>query len=187
VTRRAVAAVGLLLSMPPAHGAGGPVAEGAPRTRHDTHVSMTRMVVEDSAITARVRMFRDDLEHALARFHGSDSASIASNPRLDSLVAPYLARTLVLTANGTRLAGRVLQVGRDRDEGNWEVTWVLLRYPVTAPVRQLEVQNGIMFEMFPAQQNMVQALFLPGGERQALYFVRGSGPQHFTVREPPSH
>lgn len=148
------------------------------------------MVIEDSAVTVRVRMFRDDLEHALARFHHTDSATIANHPRLDSLVGPYLAKALVLSAPGasgaTKLAGRVLQVGRDRDADNWEMTWVLLRYPLAAPVRELEVRNDIMFELFPNQQNLVQALVLPGGERQALYFAPGTGPQLVKVSPPPS-
>lgn len=151
------------------------------------------MVIEDSAITIRVRMFRDDLEHALARFHGTDSATIARHPRLDSLVAPYLAKTLVLTVPGGSAGGRltlegpVVQVGRERDEGNWEMTWVLLRLPLAAPVQHLEVRNDIMFELFPNQQNLVQVLVLPGGARQALYFAPGSGPQSLEVSRPSPH
>ena len=138
------------------------------------------MVQEDSAITARVRMFRDDLEHALARFHHTDSATVANHPRLDSLIGAYLGRALVLQADGKALQGTVLQVGRERDEGNWEMTWVLLRYPLPRPAKQLVVRNDILFEMFPNQQNLVQALRLPGGERQTLYYAVGSEPQ--TVR-----
>ena len=143
--------------------------------RHDTHASLARVVVQDTTVIARIRMFRDDLEHGLARFHKSDSATVANSTRLDTLVAPYLAKTFTLTADGKVLTGEVTQVGVEKDEAGWPMVWVLVQYRVKSPVKRLGVKDEILFELFDNQQNLVHLLALPSGERRTLYFVAGSG------------
>lgn len=145
--------------------------------RHDTHASLARVVVQDTAVVARIRMFKDDLEHGLARFHHTDSATVANSSRLDSLVAPYLAKTFSLAADGKALTGQVTQVGVENDEAGWPMVWVLLEYRAPSPVKRLAVKNEILFELFDNQQNLVHLLALPSGERRTMYFVAGSGEQ----------
>ncbi len=146
-------------------------------SRHDTHASLARVVVQDTMVLARIRMFKDDLEHGLARFHKTDSATVANHQRLDSLVQPYLAKTFLLSADGRALTGEVTQVGVEKDEAGWPMVWVLVQYRVPATVRRLAVKDEILFEMFDNQQNLVHLLVLPSGERRTLYFVAGSGEQ----------
>ncbi|MBA4072373.1 MAG: hypothetical protein C0497_11135 [Gemmatimonas sp.] len=132
---------------------------------HDLHLSHTRMVIEGTVIVARVRMFRDDLEKAIKRPIADDAAS-------RTVVAAYLAQHFLLTADGARLTGEVLDSGSDVD-GDQKVWWVLVQWKTTKPVKTLGVRMHVMFETFSDQQNTVLVARQPGDERRGLYFQAG--------------
>jgi hypothetical protein len=132
---------------------------------HDLHLSHTRMVIEGNAIVARVRMFRDDLQRALHRPVADDAASKAA-------VAAYLARNFVLTADGTKLTGELLDSGGEMD-GDQPVYWVLVQWKTVKPVKTLGVRVHLMFETYRDQQNTVLVARNPGDERRGLYFQAG--------------
>ncbi len=54
---------------------------------HDTHVSHTRMVLEGKTLACRVRLFKDDLEHALQASTGRAELKITDTDRADSVFA----------------------------------------------------------------------------------------------------
>jgi hypothetical protein len=132
---------------------------------HDLHLTHTRLVIDGNAIVARVRMFRDDLEKAIKRPIADDAASKA-------VVATYLARNLLLTADGAALSGEVLDSGGDVD-GDQKVWWVLVQWKTAKPVTALGVRVHLMFETFNDQQNTVLVARQPGDERRGLYFQAG--------------
>jgi len=142
-------AAGLLLSAPP----------------HNMHVANTRMVVEGPVVVARVRMFRDDLQKALKRPSTDDPAWRAA-------VAAYVGQNFTVAANGTKLAGEVLDGGADID-GDQPIWWVLVQWKSTRPVKVLGLKVHLLFDAFGDQQNIVQVSKQPGDERHGLYFQAG--------------
>ena len=142
-------AAGLLLSAPP----------------HNMHVANTRMVVEGPAVVARVRMFRDDLQKALKRPAVDDAAWRAA-------VATYVGQNFTVVANGTKLAGEVLDSGADID-GDQPIWWVLVQWKAARPVTVLGLKVHLLFDAFGDQQNIVQVSKQPGDERRGLYFQAG--------------
>lgn len=136
-----------------------------PAPPHDLHVAHTRMVVEGTAVVARVRMFRDDLQKAIRRPVTDDAASSAA-------VAAYVTQHFTVSANGATLAGTVLESGGDVD-GDQAIWWVIVQWKAAAPVRTLGLKVHLMFETFGDQQNLVQLSRQPGDERHALYFQAG--------------
>lgn len=147
---------------------------------HDTHVSYTRMVVEGRTIACRIRLFRDDLEKALRQFSGRPDLILSAESRADSLFGAYLTRTLTLEADGQRVPLRVSASGVEKDPTAQEVVWYVLEGESPAPPRRLGLLQGVMFEMFRDQQNLVQLLREPGGVRKTMYFV-SSDPSEQTV------
>ena len=123
------------------------------------------MVVEGTVVVARVRMFRDDLQKALKQPVGDNAAS-------KSAVAAYLVQNFVLTSDGTKLAGEVLDSGGEM-EGDQPIWWVLVQWKATRPVKTLGVRVHLMFETFNDQQNTVLVARNPGDERRGLYFQAG--------------
>ncbi|MFA6165683.1 MAG: DUF6702 family protein [Gemmatimonadaceae bacterium] len=146
-------AAALLLAPPP------------PAPPHNLHLTHTRMVIEGNAVVARVRMFRDDLDKALKRKVSDDAASKAA-------VAAYMAQNFMVSADGTRLAGEVLDSGADMD-GDQAIWWVLVQWKAAKPVQTIGVKVHLMFESFNDQQNTVLVARQPGDERRGLYFQAG--------------
>jgi hypothetical protein len=161
------AAVWLALTIP-GHPAARPPVHPA---MHDTHVSHTRMAIGDSMIVARVRLFRDDLERGLRKLPGQAERSLTRKDRADSLFAVYAGGHLALTADGSRLEGRVLASGLEQDEAAQEVVWYVLQYPIGRVPDRLVVRNALLFEVFDSQQNIMAIQAEPGDRRFSLYFT----------------
>ncbi len=146
-------AAALLLAPPP------------PAPPHNLHLTHTRMVIEGAAVVARVRMFRDDLDKALKRKVSDDAASKAA-------VAAYMSQYFMVSADGSKLTGEVLDSGADMD-GDQAIWWVLVQWKAAKPVKTIGVKVHLMFESFNDQQNTVLVARQPGDERRGLYFQAG--------------
>jgi len=135
------------------------------------HLSYSRVVVDGSSILWRVRLFRDDLERALKAQSGN-AAMTADAPAADSTFAAYFNVHVPVSANGRRLAGRVVQSGRDPDVPDEEMWWYLVELTAPAPVTAFSTRVGLLFEQFSDQRNVLTLLKMPGGSRHSMYFVR---------------
>ncbi len=151
----AASSLALLAAVPPS----------PPAAPHNLHLTHTRMVIEGTAVVARVRMFRDDLDKALKRKIADDAASKAA-------VAGYMAQHFMVSADGIKLTSEVLDSGADMD-GDQAIWWVLVQWKAAKPVTMIGVKVHLMFESFNDQQNTVLVARQPGDERRGLYFQAG--------------
>ena len=90
---------------------------------HNKHYSHARVVIDGTAVVARVRLFKDDLEKALKRKLVDDAPSKAA-------VAEYVGRSLGVKGDGVPLTPEVLDQGND-SEGDQPVWWVLVQWTAT--------------------------------------------------------
>jgi hypothetical protein len=141
------------------------------RALHDVHLSHTRMVLEGTTVVCRIRLFKDDLEKALRQFSTKPDLAITESARADSIFGAYAGKTLILKADGKRVALKVSASGTEKDPSAQEIVWYVLEGESAAPPRKLGLLFGMMFEMFRDQQNLVQLLREPGGVRKTLYFA----------------
>lgn len=146
-------------------------ASTAPSALHDLHLTHARMVVEGKTVVCRIRVFRDDAEVALRGFTGQLAFQLTGADRGDSIFGAYAAKHLLLRADDATLALRVTASGAERDPAGEEVVWYVLQGEAPRPITRLGVLNGLMFELFRDQQNLMTVLRLPGSERKTLYFV----------------
>ena len=149
-------------------------ADGVPATPsavHDLHLTHARMVVEGKSVVCRIRVFRDDLEIALQRQSGRADFKLTGEARADSLFGAYANRHFLLRADRDTLTFKVTSSGAEHDPSSQEVLWYILEAEAPRPVTRLGVLNGLMFELFRDQQNIMQVLRQPAGERKTLYFV----------------
>lgn len=164
--RRLTALLPLLLASAPP-----PPGGGAPAALHDLHVSHTRMVLEERTVVLRIRLFHDDLQQALQRFTGDSTLQLTPEHRADSLFGAYAARTLRVEADGWAVPLTVSASGMEKDQAAQEVVWYVLEGGLERPAGRLMILNGVLFEMFRDQQNIVQLLRLPEDRRRTLYFT----------------
>jgi hypothetical protein len=132
---------------------------------HNKHFSHTRLVLDGTALVARVRIFKDDLEKTLKRPIADDAASKAA-------VAAYVTKQFAIRADGALLAGEVVDQGGDSD-GDQPVWWVMVSWTAKAPPKKVGVRDALMFDQFEDQQNLVILSRMPGDDRRTLYFQSG--------------
>lgn len=144
----------------------------APATAHDVHLTYGRLVVEGRTLTLRLRLFRDDLTQALGRSGGAPVA-LATGARGDSLFTRYVNDRLHVVADGHRLTGVVVASGAD--ELMW---WYEVRFDARAAVRTLRLRNGVLFDLFADQRNIVKVVQFPSERQYVLSFAtRDTEPQ----------
>jgi hypothetical protein len=138
------------------------------------------MVLEGKTVACRIRLFKDDLEKALRLYSGQAALRLTAEARADSLFQVYFNQKVTLEADGKRLVLKVSASGTEHDQAAQDVVWYVLEGESGAPVSKLVLLNGLMFEMFRDQQNIVQLLRTPGDVHRTLYFV-STDPREQTV------
>lgn len=165
-----LAAALLLGAVLPAAGSPPAAPEARVEAGHDVHISHTRLVLEGTAVAGRVRVFHDDLQAALRAAAGDSTLRVTAENRADSLFERYLATAVRLEADGRPVRLRVTGSGTERDPTAQEVVWYVVEGDLVAPVSRLLLRQGLFFELYRDQQNIVQLLRMPGEERRTLYF-----------------
>jgi hypothetical protein len=155
---------------------------GTPNPRpHDLHLTHTRLVLEGRTVAWRIRLFKDDLEKALQLFSGQAGIHLTAQARADSLFGAYFNQKVIVEVDGRRVSLAVSSSGTEQDKASQEVVWYVLEGESGGPVSRLGLLNGLMFELFRDQQNLVQLLREPGSIRRTLYFV-STDPREQTLQ-----
>jgi hypothetical protein len=119
----------------------------------------------------RVRLFHDDLTLALQRVTGRPELRITADSRMDSVFSAYFAKRVRLEVDGRPVALQVTASGTEQDAAAQEVVWYVLEGALQQPAQRIVVLNGLLFEVFADQQNILQLLRLPQDQRRTLYFT----------------
>jgi hypothetical protein len=138
------AAIGLLSTLLTGAGA-APEASSPSDVVHPLHVSTSQLAVDTTTAWLRIRMFKDDLELALAARAGVESLGLEPSAEHDALFLDYFNEAFGLRLNGTE------------------------------PIRGIEIRNEILYEQFRDQRNIVRVLHVPTETRKTLYFAAPDG------------
>jgi len=140
---------------------------------HPLHLSTAQLVVEETTLYLRIRVFKDDLEGALAARAGVERFDLSPTPESDAAFLAYLGTTLSIQADGAELSAAVISSGVDLEAGQGDATvwWYLLSYESPAPVRSIAILDAVLFERFDDQRNIVRVLHSASGKQRTLYFA----------------
>jgi hypothetical protein len=131
---------------------------------HPFYVSVTE--IEQNQKTGKLevstRIFYDDLEKALDKRYKANVNILkpANKKQVDALISAYVKEHLKLKADSRELL--LKYVGYEIEE---EAAWCYFETDRTEPVRNLNIQNNILFEQHESQVNMVHAVV--AGKRQS--------------------
>src|SRR6185436_93516 len=98
-----------------------------PSPSHPLHVTYGRLAIETKGITLKIRMFKDDLEKALAQSSRQPKVTVRSAPGIDSLFVAYLGERIKLVADGAELEGRIAGSGTTEQD----MCWYLVQFATT--------------------------------------------------------
>ena len=162
----------LLLALPIVMGGAAP--NPAPSlVLHPLHLSTAQLAVEEQTAFLRIRMFKSDLEAALASAHGLDSLRLEPTPAHDSLFLAYFAERYEVALGGVSTLPLITASGEDIESGDGEerIWWVQLQYDAERPIESVSLRARILFEWFEDQRNIVRVLHVPSGKQRTLYFA----------------
>ena len=122
---------------------------------HPFHVSVCDIEhnAENKTLEISQRIFMDDLETGLKKFHQIDfvDAFQPKNPEvLDSLIAGYLTEKLKIAVNGNPVKLNYLG-----SEVEGDARWCFIEVTGVEAIKEAKVANYILFESFEDQENIV--------------------------------
>ena len=137
-------------------------------SRHDFHVSYTRMAIEGANISAQIRVFGDDITKALIARSKLATLKLDSAPGTAAF-QKYLAESFPVTANGRVLVPVVASATQEREMWSYIVTWT-----AAAPITAVSMHNAALMEYFDDQQNIVKLKHIGSGKEATLFYSGGS-------------
>ena len=175
--------LGAVLMIPllglPAQEEVGPSSPGLPTSLempalpfHDLHATYGNLGVDGSIAVLQLRVFKDDLEEALRRFHGMADLQLEVSPGVDALFLRYFSERFILEADGHLLGGRIIGSGDDELDRE-PVWWYQLRFDAPEPIQMARITNTVLFEIFNDQRNVLRVVDFPEENRRAYYFAPG--------------
>lgn len=131
---------------------------------HPFYVSVTEIVHHKNTgtIQVSVRIFFDDFEKALEKKYKTKVNILkpADRKEVDGLIATYIKDHLKISANGKLL--NLTYQGYEIEE---DAAWCYFETTELKVVKQLDVENSILFEQHSSQSNMIHAIV--NGKRQS--------------------
>ena len=137
------------------------------------HLSTSHLAVDEKTTWRRIRMFKDDLEAALATYFGVESLVLEPSAEHDSLFLAYFGQAFGLRFNGVEVTGVIESSGEDLESGDGDlrIWWYQVRFDGAEVIRGVEVRNEMLYESFRDQRNIVRVLHAPTETRKTLYFA----------------
>ena len=140
--------------------------------RHKLYVTYGNLAVERNLAVLRIRIFKDDLETALAAHSGRETVVMEASPEFDALFAAYFAERFTFEVAGESLTGRIIGSGEDQADRE-PVWWYQIRFDAPAPIRSARIVNTVLFESFDDQRNILKVVHFPDETPRTFYFARG--------------
>lgn len=144
---------------------------------HPIHVSVTEIEYDaaEKELEIMMRIFIDDLENALRRFHGQERIDVL-NPGetpIEKLISAYLIDKFIVSIDSRRRPFRYL--GQE-EEGQAFICYI--QVPGVNQWKECEVTNSILLEMFDDQSNIVHVT--SNGVTRSQRLTRGNPKGRFS-------
>jgi hypothetical protein len=150
-----------------------PFALDEPAPAHPMHVSYGRMVLEGDMALLNVRIFIDDLEDALSRFHDVPGLRMRPDPVIDSLFTDYFNEMFTFAIGDSIVPGVIVESGESDD-----MWWYIVLFQGWEPINEISFRTELLYEIFDDQRNIMRILHTATDEYQMYYSVVGAPETH---------
>jgi hypothetical protein len=140
---------------------------------HPMHVSYGRMVLEGDVALLNVRIFIDDLENALSRFHDVPGLRMRPDPAIDSLFTDYFNEMFTFAIGDSVVPGVIVESGESDD-----MWWYVVLFQGWEPIDEISFRTELLYDIFNDQRNIMRILHIATDEYQMYYSVAGAPETH---------
>ncbi|MCP4439825.1 MAG: hypothetical protein GY810_12850 [Aureispira sp.] len=125
---------------------------------HPIYVSVAEIEYKPKtqSIEIALKVFADDLEHALAKTKGQEIeiATTKEHPKATDFIVEYIQKHFSLSIDSTPLEYKY--IGRETDDKDIFALWLYLKVENTPPSAEtLTVRNDILISFFRTQNNII--------------------------------
>jgi len=150
----------------------GPAQGEEVELAHDLHITTGNLAVEGSLAVLNIRIFKDDLEEALARHGDLESMQMAADPEVDALFTAYFAGRFTFEVAGESVTGRIIGSGEDESDRE-PIWWYQIRFDAPRAIRSARIKNTLLLEIFDDQRNILKVIHYPEEVPRTFYFATG--------------
>ncbi|UCG85562.1 MAG: hypothetical protein JSW71_16745 [Gemmatimonadota bacterium] len=133
---------------------------------HPLHLSHGNMVLAGRHAIINVRLFQDDLELAMGRFHSIDGLRVRPDPIIDSLFTDYFNSKFTVCIADSIHEGRVVASGQAGD-----MWWYAVVFEALEPITSIAFSNDLLFDIFDDQRNITRVLHTSSETQRTFYSV----------------
>lgn len=124
---------------------------------HPFYLSVTEIRYNEprQALEVSCRIFADDLENALKKYNHTtlDIIKPKDRPAVDSMLSRYIRQHLSIKVDGKALSLQYLGYRIEDD-----AAWCFLEAPALKAVKQLDLQNDMLYAEHETQSHMIHAI-----------------------------
>ena len=131
------------------------------------------MVLEGDVAILNVRIFTDDLENALGRFHEVPGLRMQPDPHIDSLFTSYFNTMFTLSIGDSVVPGAIVESGEEDD-----MWWYLVLFQGWETIDEIAFKTELLYDIFDDQRNIMRILHTASDEYQMYYSVAGAPETH---------
>jgi hypothetical protein len=81
----------------------------------------------------------------------------------------YFKDSFSLKADGLTVSPEITSSGENKD-----IWWYEFKFQQKGAIRIVEVENRLLFELYPDQKHFLKITFFPSAVKRSLYFVKGA-------------
>lgn len=151
------------------------IASWMPSNRHNFHASYGRMAVEGNKAYMKIKIFTDDLQDGLRRFHKLPNLEVKIDRVTEQKFQTYLNQKFVFNSGSRRLAGRVLNSSKEDD-----MTAFVVEYVSPRNITSFYLKYAVLLDVFEDQRNLFKVIKTPSEVEQSYMFLNGADSQMIT-------
>jgi hypothetical protein len=126
--------------------------------KHPIYLSLTELAYkpQQQRLEIAIKVFSDDMQMALSKKHGRvvEIGTDREDPQAAKLLFDYVQQHLkIQTLEGQTL--RLMYVGRELEREDFFATWIYVQVEQVPSLKGLKIQNTILTEVLPQQNNVL--------------------------------
>jgi hypothetical protein len=124
---------------------------------HPVHITITNIEpdAQKGVFEVSIKVFTDDLEHAILQQSQKNIGFIKNTPSMDSekLILQYINTQFQILINNKPISSSKVKLTKYSNVEN--ATWLYLEFRIPSKIQQLSIVNNLLNHLYPDMTNLV--------------------------------